>query len=174
MFVYVIYQEVFFYDAIREIENIEPLVLPNHSQIKFVGYADDINLTVKSEGSLLEIERVISEFEKATGSSINRNSKTKIFGMGKWKNKPDWPTEWLSQASKEFYTLGIFHCNDYVGTLDTNWNSIASKIDAHIRTLHARKLTLFQSASYINTCILLKAWYIAHIYPINEVYAKKD
>ena len=171
MILFVIYQETF-YAAIRENPKIEPLILPDHSLIKLIGYADDTNLIVKSEESLLEIERVINDFEKATNSSINRK-KTKIFGMGKWKNKSDWPIHWISPECKEFNTLGIFHCNNYTDTLAANWNNIAGKIEAHIRIIHARKLTLFQRASYINICILSKAWYVAHIYPMNECYANR-
>ena len=65
MILYTVYQEPF-YAAIRENPNIESLALPDHSTVKSIGYADDTNIIIKSEKSLLEIDKVISEFEDAT------------------------------------------------------------------------------------------------------------
>ena len=39
--------------------------------------------------------------------------------------------------------------------------------------LRNRRLTLFQRATYANSCMLSKIWYIAHIYPLPLNYAKE-
>ena len=172
MILYTIYQEPF-YAAIREISEIEPLVLPDHSKVKSIGYADDTNIIIKSEKSLVEIDKVITEFEYATKSLVNRNNKSKIFGMGKWANKSDWPITWCSLDKGVCKILGISHCNNYIDSVKLNWTDVYCKIESHIRILNSRKLDLFQRASYVNICILSKAWYIAHIYPLcNEIYIK--
>ena len=171
MILYVIYQEPL-YCAIRQNVGIKPLVLPDHAEIKVIGYADDTNIIVKSEESLLEIDKTLDHFEKATNSKINKNNKSKLFGMGKWKNKTDWPIDWIVVDLDNFFTLGVFHCNAYADTLERNWSNITRKIENHIRILHGRKLTLFQRALYVNSCILSKVWYLAHIYPMSSDYVK--
>ena len=172
MILYTIYQEPFF-AAIRENTKIDPLVLPDHSIVKAIGYADDTNIIIKSDKSLIEVDRIITEFEYATKSLVNRNHKSKIFGMGKWANKTDWSVTWCSIDKDVCNILGIFHCNNYLDSVKLNWTNIYCKIESHVRILNSRKLDLFQRASYVNTCILSKAWYLAHIYPLyNDVYVK--
>ena len=39
--------------------------------------------------------------------------------------------------------------------------------------INNRKLTLFQRAIYANSCLLSKVWYITHIYPLTQYYAKE-
>ena len=172
MILYTIYQEPFF-AAIRENTKIDSLVLPDHSIVKAIGYADDTNIIIKSDKSLIEVDRIITEFEYATKSLVNRNHKSKIFGMGKWANKTDWSVTWCSIDKDVCNILGIFHCNNYLDSVKLNWTNIYCKIESHVRILNSRKLDLFQRASYVNTCILSKAWYLAHIYPLyNDVYVK--
>ena len=171
MILYVIYQEPFFM-ALRKNPSVEPLVLPNYTEITSVGYADDNNVVIISDSSMMEVERTVLEFESATMSQVNRNDKSKVYGMGKWQNKRYWPRKWLKQDCKSFYTLGLHHINDYRLTLQTNWENAISKIETHTRAIAGRKLTLFQRASYVNACILSKIWYISHIYPLGYRYGQ--
>ena len=39
--------------------------------------------------------------------------------------------------------------------------------------LFNRRISLFQRAAYANLCILSKVWYLSHIYPLPEFYAKE-
>ena len=39
--------------------------------------------------------------------------------------------------------------------------------------INNRKLTLFQRAIYANSWLLSKVWYITHIYPLTQYYAKE-
>ena len=56
--------------------------MPGDYQQKLAGYADDTSIIVRDNHSLTEINRIILDFELATGSKLNRNNKTKIFGVG--------------------------------------------------------------------------------------------
>ena len=58
--------------------------MPGDYQQKLAGYADDTSIIVRDNHSLTEINRIILDFELATGSKLNRNNKTKIFGVGQW------------------------------------------------------------------------------------------
>ena len=150
---------------------VRPLPLPGGRQVKLVGYADDTSVCVTSMESLIEISRIISDFELATGSKLNRNNKTKIFGIGNWRNYQQWPINWLKTETDYMYTLGIYHGNEYISTLEKNWSTIHEKIQAHIQILFRRRLSLHQRVAYANSCILSKVWYISHIYPLNGYYA---
>ena len=98
--------------------------MPGNNQLKLVGYADDTNIIVRDHDSLLEIDKIISSFEVATGSRLNRNNKTKIFGLGSWKDRQQWPLDWVKSETDFMCTLGIHHGNDYLLTLEKMVNCI--------------------------------------------------
>ena len=106
-------------------------------------------------------------------SHHSRNNKTNIFGHGKWNNRDQWPLSWLKVETQYFYTLGIYHCDSYAGSIDKNWSKCVSAISSHKLMLNNRKLTLFQRCTYTNACMLSKIWYVAHIYPFDKKYAKE-
>ena len=70
------------------------------------------------------------------------------------------------------FTLGIYHGNNYLSTLEKNWSILIIKLQSHVHLLHTRRISLFQRAAYANSCILSKVWYISHIYPLPGLHAK--
>ena len=172
MALFIIYQEPF-YRALTASQIIRPLSLPGNDEVKLLGYADDTNTVVTDTNSLIEINRIITNFELATGSRLNRNNKTKIFGVGQWQNRQQWPLVWLKSEQDFLFTLGIFHGNDYLATLEKNWSILSSKIQLHTQVLFNRRISIFQRAAYANSCILSKVWYVCHIYPLTESYVKE-
>ena len=172
MALFIIYQEPF-YRALTSSQIIRPLSIPGNIQLTLAGYADDTNVIVTDIDSLLEISNIISDFELATCSKLNRNKKTKIFGVGQWKDRRQWPLSWLKTEEGFLYTLGIYHGNDYEATIEKNCSLLFNKIKSHTQVLFNRRLSLFQRAAYVNSCILSKVWYLSHIYPISEPYSKE-
>ena len=172
MALFILYQEPF-YRALVDSRIIHLLVMPGDYQQKLAGYADDTNIIVRDNHSLIEINRIILDFELATGSKLNRNNKTKIFGVGQWKDRQQWPLEWLKSESEYLFTLGIYHGNSYQATLEKNWSIVYNKLQSHINLLFNRKISLFQRAAYANSCILSKVWYTSHIYPLTGYYSKE-
>ena len=77
MSLFVLFQEPF-YRVIVASRVIRPLRLPDSTEIKILGYADDSTLPVRDDESLLEIYRVIMQFEESMGSKLNKN-KTKKY-----------------------------------------------------------------------------------------------
>ena len=151
---------------------IRPLRLPDSEEIKILGYADDSSMLVLDDQSLVEIYKLIIYFEEATGSKLNR-SKTNIFGLGNWKSRDNWPLNWLQSEKDYFYTLGIYHSNEYNSSVEKNWNVIINKMKQHSNILLNRRLSLYQRVAYANSCLVSKIWYTAHIYPLTETYAKE-
>ena len=152
---------------------IRPLRMPDATETLLLGYADDTNILINSERALVEVNNIISSFEKATGAVLNRDNKTKIFGVGKWNGIEDWPLSWLKVETQHFFTLGVYHCNSYAGSIETNWTNCVNAIRSHRLILSNRNLTLFQRCTYANACMLSKIWYVAHIYPLPKSYAKE-
>ena len=171
MALFIIFQEPF-YGALVSSRIIRPLTLPGNQHQKLIGYADDTNIVVRDSNSLLEINKIIASFEVATGVKLNRNQKTKIIGLGQWKNRQQWPLDWLKSETDFLFTLGIYHGNDFTATLEKNWSLTLSKIQSHVNILFNRKISLFQRAAYANSCILSKVWYVCHVYPLTGIYVK--
>ena len=80
--------------------------------------------------------------------------------------------EWLKSETEYMFTLGIYHGNEYLATLEKNWSLIYNKIQSHTHMLHNRRISLLQRVAYANSCILSKVWYVSHIYPLTGFYAK--
>ena len=138
-----------------------------------LGYADDTNLFPKDDLSIIEINNIIIKFENATGAVLNRNKKTKIYGLGSWNNRQTWPLTWLKSEADSFKSLGIIFSNNYTTAVTENWNQALSAIQTKIRTIQCHKLTMYQKTVITKSVILSKLWYIAHIYPLPESMAKK-
>ena len=105
---------------------------------------------MRDEDSLLEIFNLISKFEKAMESRLNR-SKTKLYGIGRWQNRTHWPIDGIQIEQDYLYTLGIYHSNSYNNCIEKNWNVILEKLKKHSNILHNRKLTLHQRVAYANS-----------------------
>ena len=125
MSLFLLFQEPF-YRAVVASRIVRPLVLPDATEIKILGYADDSNILIRDDESLIEIFRLIAEFEKAMGSKLNR-AKSKIYGIGNWKTRDQWPLNEFQVDSEYLYTLGLYHNNNYEKCVDRNWSEIVGK-----------------------------------------------
>ena len=168
MLFFVIFQNPL-YVAIENANKIKPIVIPGNN-ISELGYADDTNLFVCDDNSILEIFKIFNQFEKATNSKINIR-KTKIYGYGKWANRRNWPIADLKVEVEYFSTLGIVFSTNYKKALDTMWTGIYNKIKNRIALIKIRHFTLFQKATLINCLIASKLWYASHVYPLPLKYS---
>ena len=84
MLLFIISQEPL-YSACEKNILICPFRTPNHNT-KLEGYADDTNIILADDQSIIEALKLVRYFETATGASLNLN-KTKGFGIGKWKGE---------------------------------------------------------------------------------------
>ena len=171
MIIYVIFKEPL-YKYIKSCNTIEGIQLPNNNLIKISGYADDTNLFTINYESIISIFNVLTKFEAATGALLNKR-KTKIFGIGTWRNKTEWPISWLHGSVNSFESLGIIFANDYDLAVTQNWESILNSIDVKLRMMQTIKLTIYQKAIMINCIVYAKLWYVSHVYPLSLSYANK-
>ena len=82
-------------------------------------------------------------FEEAMGSNLNKN-KTKLYTIGNWINRNQWPLDWLQVKNYYFCTLGIYHSTNFNKSVFKNWEATIEKITIHSRIILNRKLSLHQ------------------------------
>ena len=71
-----------------------------------------------------------------------------------------------------FTTLGVaFSCN-YDLALRITWIKIVNKIKNRIPLIKGNFYTIFQKSIIVNSLILSKVWYTAHIYPLPMEFSK--
>ena len=169
MLAYVIFQEPL-YLAIGKSKKIKPLDLPC-KPIKKLGFADDTTLFVKDDNSFLEVFNIINEFEMATNSKINIK-KTKLYGIGDWKGRVNWPINGFKLETEHFKTLGITFSCDYDLAVNFSWRQISENIKKRISIMSSRYLTIYQRAIIVNSVISSKLWFTSHIYPLPVQYSK--
>ena len=116
---YVIFQEAL-YVALKKNDIIKCIDFPNQEKTIVLGYSDDTNLFPKDDASIIEINKIIIKFEDATGARLNRDRKTKIYGLGSWNNRTNWPLSWLKCETGSFKTLGIIFSNEYLTAINEN------------------------------------------------------
>ena len=122
MLIYILFKEAL-YCYIKSCNTIKGIQLPNNNTLKISGYADDTNLFTMDHESIVNIFNILRKFELATGAILNKN-KTKIYGLGLWNNKIDWPIPWLASNTNSFESLCVIFDNDYELVVNKNWDNI--------------------------------------------------
>ena len=125
MLIFIMFQNPL-YLAIEKESKIKPFIFPGNS-IKEIGYADDTNLVVSDDQSIIEDFKILNKFEKATNSRVNID-KTRVYGFGKWEKRKNWPIQNLRVEEECFMTLGIYFSVDYDIALNNMWKYIYNKI----------------------------------------------
>lgn len=169
MLLFILSQEPL-YQAIERSDNIKTLRLPCKTR-KLLGFADDTSVIVSTENSILACFDIIKLFEAASGLTLN-NKKTKLFGIGQWRERLIWPINNINILKDEICILGITFMNDFDKAVSTSWSKVIQKIDNHVAMFKARNVNLFQRAIIINILVLSKVWYVIHTYPLSKKYAQ--
>ena len=54
-----------------------------------IDYCDDIENGSSDVQDLIRFEEVMTKFEATSGTKLSRNEKSKVLGIGAWKDKED-------------------------------------------------------------------------------------
>ena len=103
MLLYIIYIEPLLL-MIRKLTKglfISSVVLQNDED-----YCDDLNFLSEHESDLQVIENTFDKFESVSGALLSRSYKSKIMGLGTWRNKRNWSIPWL-QVKDELKIFGF-------------------------------------------------------------------
>lgn len=98
---------------------------------------------VKNYGSFIEAFNIISNFEKASNSKINLK-KTKLYGLGEWKDRVNYPINGMKVEIDHFSTLGITFSSDYDLALNFSWKKVSENIKTRMCIMSSRYLNIFQ------------------------------
>ncbi len=127
--------------TIRKSKDIEGIKTPNidgkEIEIKISLFADDTQLFNRSHKSILECQRIMKLYEKASGAKVN-HTKTKGLMLGTWRTKPP-PKSTFSWTTESIKALGIWH--GYNIDNDKIWQEKFKRINNSLTVWKTRDLT---------------------------------
>ena len=87
--------------------SLRGIPITNFTQ-KDVEYCDDVEFVSNDVQDLITFNRIMTKFEATSCAILSRNEKSKILGIGSWRNKEDWPLEvsWL-KTEKQLKIFGV-------------------------------------------------------------------
>ena len=105
--------------------------------------------------------------------SLPGDRKSKVMGLGKWREKQDWPLTWI-QCVKEMKVLGFIVCPQFSDTLCSTWGSVFRGFQRTLFAWESRTLcTLQQLVDVAQIFALSKLWYVAQVLPLPSTVLKK-
>ena len=135
MFLYVIYIEPFLIMLEKKLGGI---MMGNYKQI-LEAFCDDVNILIGREEDFGLLSKVIEDFENFSAAIISRNSKCKVLGLGRWKNKAAWPLDYLVTVN-EIKVFGIWVKNSYRDMSARNWSYRLEKLKKSVYSWSSRTL----------------------------------
>ena len=136
-----------------------PFRTPNQNT-NLEGYADDTNIILDDDQSIIEALKLIRDFETATEASLNLN-KTKVFGIDQWKGRITWPIANVHVQTESMPVWGITFSNNFEEAANMCWSNVKTRISNKIRSMYNRNLTLFQRSLIVNSLLTSQIWYYA-------------
>ena len=147
------------------------LIIP-HIPSSLEAYCDDVNVLTVNDADLIAVDDAVQKFEALSGAILSRDKKCKIVGFGKWKNRVDWPLQYVRTVG-EIKVFGIYIMDSYQDMLKRNWSFRFSKFEQSILSWSGRVLeTIFQRVEVIKTFALSRIYYLASILPIPQTFVK--
>ena len=129
-------------------------------------YCDDVNFLTEDVEDLKVVDDAVSKFEMVSGAILSRNNKCKVMGIGRWKDREEWPLHYL-QTVKEIKVFGIFLSNSFKALLKKNWEYRVGKFIQIMAMWSSRGVkTLFQRVELVNVFALSRIFYVASVLPI--------
>ena len=113
------------------------------------------------------------KFELVSGAILSRNFKCKVIGFGRWRNKVNWPLDYL-QVVQEIKVFGVYIMNSYRDLLRRNWEYRFAKFQQMVISWSPRHLdTLSQRVMVIKTFGLSRIYYLASVLPLPRMFLTK-
>ena len=83
---------------------------------------------------LFIIDEIIINFENISGAILSRSSKSKVIGLGLWRDKLEWPLHWL-RVMPMLKIFGFQVTASYKQTLQLSWDACFSGLRKTIMSL---------------------------------------
>ena len=95
MLLYIIYIEPLLLKFKKELSGVR---IADHP-LKVGGHVDDQFMFLKNDDSTRRLWCIVESFENCTNALINRQ-KTRLLGLGAWKERRQWPFGWFLSKHK--------------------------------------------------------------------------
>ena len=129
-------------------------------------YVDDVNICFENENDLLIVDQIFTKFEAMSGAILNRDSKTKVMGVGDWQGKQDWVLPWV-KVEKNLKIFGIRFFPSYQEILDVNWAEAKKGFVDCLNSWNLRSLeTILQKIEVLKIFALPKIYFKALLLPL--------
>ena len=136
-------------------------------------YCDDLNFLSEHESDLSVIENTFLRFEAVSGAILSRSNKSKVMGLGPWRQKQDWPLPWL-QVKNELKIFGFHFSASYKQTVESCWKECYTGFNKVLMSWSSRQLeTLVQRVEVLRVFATSKLWYKASALPLPMKFAKQ-
>ena len=133
---------------------------PRTDQCLISQYADDTNISVTDDDSILDVFHLFNLYECASGARLNLN-KCKGLWLGPWKNREDPPVNIVWSSSK-IPCLGTFIGP---GVTDNDiWDKRISAIESTLNAWSHRLLSFYGKSLILNALVLSRLWYVAYFH----------
>ena len=176
MILYIIHIEPLLTHIEKRIEGLKlPCTLAGqlNFQQEVEAYCDDLNILTENDRDFTILDDSVTKFEKVSGAILSRNSKCKVIGFGKWKDRAVWPLPYLDSVT-ELKVFGIIVMNNVRSLITKNWENRFLKFQQCIISWSSRVLdTLSQRIQVIKTFGLSRIYYVASILPLPKNYVNK-
>jgi hypothetical protein len=154
MLLYIIYIEPLLLKFKKELSGVR---IADHP-LKVGGHVDDQFLFVKNDDDIRRLWCIVESFENCTNALINRQN-TRLLGLGAWKERKQWPFEWLT-SSPNIKVLGIVFCPTIQETIAMNMKLLQTKVRRGLWGASNRKLAILQKVQFsiCTLCQNLSTW----------------
>ena len=131
------------------------------SILDFVQKDDNLNFISKSNNDLLVIEDIFVKFGNLSGAILSKSWKSKLMGLGAWKENSEWPLQWLQTKY------------EYKNTLERSWAECSASFHKIISCSSRQLESLEQRVKVLRLFATSKLWYKASALPLPDKYARK-
>ena len=106
-------------------------------------YCDDVEVFIEDENDLNLAVDIFKRLGDLSGAKLHCSKKTKIMGLGNWRNRETWPIPWM-KVEKSMKIFGILIFPTYKEILEENWKSLLEIFKNAIYYWQLRSLESFQ------------------------------
>ena len=140
---------------------------------KLEAFCDDVNILTEHLSDIIKVDQIVSEFEIISGAILSRSKKCKIIGFGQWKQRKNWPVDYV-QTEEELKVFGIIIRDSYRALIRRNWEYRYSKFNGCLQSWSSRSLiSLSSRVEVLKIFALSRVFYVAAILPITQTFIHK-
>ena len=141
---------------------IHGIPIPGRSNPLITQYADDTTLFLSERTQLRHVFDLLSQFERATGSTINQAKTTGLLiGKPAYLDPLLTTVQWNNDDGLKI--LGITFFTDFLRTQNFNWSHRLTQLTSELDRHATRTLSLKGKVLILNTVAMAKLWHLATV-----------